>query len=188
MSSRSISNAARIAAFGALWVGCGRLLYEPRGDAGTDAFAIDASSRCPFVPGMSGMGACPEECTGGCDSGACIINCNGPDACSATTIACPGEWPCVISCAGPMACNASDIDGSGATSLSVRCTGERACLANTLTCPTTGGCDVTCGADACGAMTQECGAGSCTATCAGGAPGFDQTCGTSSCCDGSGCL
>lgn len=188
MSSRSISNAARIVAFGVLWVGCGRLLYEPRRDAGADAFAGDASSPCPFRMGATGIGACPAECTGGCTAGICNIACDTMGACSATTTTCPSEWPCVVACAAPMACNASDIDASAATSLSLRCAGSDSCLAATITCPAIGGCNVACsGPDACSSTTQECGEGPCVTTCNSGVPGFDQTCGTSTCCFASGC-
>src|SRR5687768_13146676 len=45
---------------------------------------------CPHD--VVGKGACPGECTGGCDDGRCHIACTVGGSCSDASIACPDGW------------------------------------------------------------------------------------------------
>jgi hypothetical protein len=188
MSSKSTFE--RIALLTALApLGCGRLLYEPRFDAGpvdvgltADARLLDAPTPCAFDPGAVGVGACPSACTGGCAGGVCTVACDASSACAADDIVCPAAWPCVVSCGGSMSCAATMVDASDASSLDMRCRGSESCVADTITCPTTGSCNLACtGAVTCTSSTLACGEGGCAASC-GSAAAFMHECGMSRCC------
>lgn len=110
---------------------------------------------CDPVP--PGMGACPPECTGGCEGGTCTIAC-GMNQCNAGVV-CPDGWPCVVDCSGDNSCNNTTIQ-CGDSGCEIECAGINACLATTLTCGPQA-CSATCSGPAGMLSNFDCAACSC---------------------------
>jgi hypothetical protein len=134
----------------------------------------------PTPPG----GACPGECTGGCDSDTCFIDCTSSYSCQSQTLACPQGFNCEIDC-GQGACADSIVDCPDVYGCYVSCSGTDACDNAIVNCSSFGSCGLLCdpGVGACDGALLACGNDSCSASCAG--PGEPEVaCGDSCKCEG----
>lgn len=122
---------------------------------------------CGSLPAPQ-LGACPPQCTDGCNGNICRIHCTETAPCSsAGSVECPEGWPCTVRCVGDQVCKNVYVlcpDGHGCD---VTCTGTQACQGAVIQCGATGTCSLTC-ADhqACDDADVYCGGGDCAATCA----------------------
>jgi hypothetical protein len=134
----------------------------------------------PLVPAG---GECPAACSGGCDEGTCIIECQS-DACAALPIACPPGWSCRVRCTAAGACLDAAIHCPEGYSCDVECSGLSGCRNARVSC-NGGPCSLSCSDDArvCDAAQLHCNTGACSASC-GGASLPETVCGEACSCLG----
>lgn len=111
--------------------------------------------------------ACPAACTGGCADGVCTIVCSG-SSCKDGVITCPEDLACLVRCEGADACDTSEITCPAEYACTVTCLkGVDTCGDVTLQCGA-GPCAIQCGLEGtCTGSAVNCGAGPCRATCEG---------------------
>ncbi|HMV70170.1 MAG TPA: PKD domain-containing protein, partial [Myxococcota bacterium] len=113
-------------------------------------------------------GACPPECTGGCDEATCIIDCTGGSACESMNLTCPADFDCQIDCTGDNACHGSVIEcPDDAYACALHCEQDNACHSTQVHCGA-GTCDVACvgaATNACHDVIVDCGAKDTHLTC-----------------------
>jgi hypothetical protein len=138
------------------------------GNADSESSA-ESGGACGVDPMPPGGASCPAECTGGCDGNTCTMMC-GPAGCNDRVITCPADYACHIVCDGGDACDTSMVKCPAGYGCKVDCVqGTDACGDMALDCGTASTCDITC-ADVqtvCIGAMVTCGAGECSATCAG---------------------
>ena len=126
----------------------------------------DDGGQCGHDPSPPATTDCPGQCTGGCESGLCKIDCAAA-ACESMTIACPDDRACAVTCHGLDACDTSTITCPSAHGCTLLCTdGVDACGDVSFQCQG-GSCAIECDAAACVGTAVQCGAGPCTSTCLG---------------------
>jgi hypothetical protein len=167
---------------------------DPDGDCVSTGHSCDGAGVCscgndPEPPGLPDCNACTaaggscdgqrKVCTINCGNGSCgaincpagmdcVVNCNGNNACSGSTITCPANYGCDVSC--------SDNNG--------------ACNTANVLCSTSGTCDLSCqtsSQNSCDGLSMTCGQDRCTATCDATPANFTQTAGVSCQASASGC-
>ena len=146
------------------------------GPAGT---CVSGACNCPSVATAPG-GECPTECTGGCMSTTCVIECDAESECADTALNCPAR------CGGKDSCRTTTINCPASYSCTTSCDGaDRSCDELQVNCGDAGSCDLRCGAgEACKDAQLYCGATACIASCQGGkTPTVDcgNSCGCTSC-------
>jgi hypothetical protein len=115
----------------------------------------------PTPPGT--VAACPPECSGGCQDGVCTIDCSN-HACT-SVITCPSDYACVVACDGLDACDTASITCPADYPCTVRCiSGVDACGDLAIHCQG-GACAIECAEATCIGAALLCGGGPCTATC-----------------------
>ncbi len=138
--------------------------------------STSACASAPVAPG----GACPSECTGGCQDNQCTIDCVGTAKCDGADIVCPAGFDCVVVCNGVDACDSGSITCPPGFGCTVICGGGNdACGDQQIMCGA-GPCRVDCGPDGCSGANVMCGSGPCTASC--GTPAPTVTCGGACAC------
>jgi hypothetical protein len=133
--------------------------------SGPDAGVADAArAECVADPTPTGSVAdCPAACTGGCQDGVCTIDCT-TEICP-TPVTCPDGYACVVECEGVDACDTTDIQCPAEHACRVECiAGVDACGDVALHCGAAS-CTMECGEATCIGAALLCGAGPCTATC-----------------------
>jgi hypothetical protein len=149
---------------------------DARADAGQDA--AYACGVDPPAPG--GDAACPTGCTGGCVDGVCTIDCATRN-CMNDSLVCPPNYACVVVCNGADACDTGDVTCPDGYACTLTCGGGPDACGDVLVTCGTGTCLVECEADSCAGMTVMCGSGACTAVC-GGTPKPGLSCGEACAC------
>lgn len=119
------------------------------------------------VDAAAGPGDCPPECSGGCQNGTCLIECDDPSECSGDTIICPGDRPCLVVCSSSSACHEASVQCAPLFSCNVQCSGSSACSDLVMTCSEDGICVMDCqsGASVCAGAHVDCGLDNCTTVC-----------------------
>lgn len=108
---------------------------------------------------------CPAACTGGCQEGACVIDCNDTSDCQLEMIVCPEGWPCRVECGGISSCQEAFVQCPSAHSCAVSCSNTSACQGGLLKCGSQA-CTAKCDGIATSLDGVECGdACSCDNTC-----------------------
>eukprot|EP01084_Bolivina_argentea_P262172 443296_1 len=108
------------------------------------------------------------ECT---QNEACILQCIGLQACkgTGTYLKCKSGYPCTIICGSngdKEACMDIDIDGNGATDITLECTDTFACKTTRINCGDAAHCDITCAGDfACEQTSLFCDNSQCSIDC-----------------------
>ena len=115
-------------------------------------------------------GLCPPECTGGCLSNVCIVDCSLTSSCEMADIVCPPNFTCEVECSGDSSCSMASIYCPANYSCSLSCTSANSCSMTTINCPVSAPCEVLCAgpSNSCSATEQLCGLGNCEAVCTAG--------------------
>jgi hypothetical protein len=108
-------------------------------DAGGDGATVDGAADAPPDTTVG----CPGTCNGGCDAGACIIECNSVADCPGNVV-CPGGLPCVVRCTAADRCSNKTINCPPITSCRIECIADNACQTTTFNCGA-GACRLVCG-------------------------------------------
>jgi hypothetical protein len=131
------------------------------GGSGTGTGTGTGAMMCPAEPTPDG-GACPAECSGGCNGGTCLIDC-GASSCDGVT--CPSGFTCDVDCAAG-SCDGATIDCPPEQACEILCEGAMNCRGLTVNCGG-GPCLLTCstGNQVCRDSNLSCGEHRCQATC-----------------------
>jgi hypothetical protein len=119
-------------------------------------------------------GACPAECTGGCEGGTCVFLCNQQKLCQGT-INCPPGLPCDVRCTVATSCQNTIIQCPPDYDCTVECGpvgagAQAACQGIRVNCSDTGTCELSCyggSQQECESGRVYCGQNSCSANCPG---------------------
>ncbi|MCA9625607.1 MAG: hypothetical protein KC731_41580 [Myxococcales bacterium] len=143
----------------------GTLCNENGGDVCDGMGTCVACGSPPVAPG----GACPTECTGGCNANKCFITCDDPSECASANLVCPAGFDCQVTCSGASSCASAIIDCPSLHQCTVVCNAASACASATVNCSADGPCNLGCGNMQCASAVMNCGNDACNATCQGGA-------------------
>lgn len=121
---------------------------------------------CGDRPVPQPAGACPPECTGGCDAGVCQIDCTEVQACRDATMACPEGYACELTCDSVEGCRGATLTCPDVFPCTVTCLGSSsACRRLDVVCGS-GVCETSCGdRDVCQDLEIDCGSNLCRLTC-----------------------
>ena len=141
---------------------------DPDGECPTPATCTGDRLCCGAQP-TAPSGPCPQDCTGGCSAGVCLITCGLGGSCQDATLTCPAGFACQVECAGAQACEKTQVICAERYACVVHCGADDRCCRNVDVTCSTGPCDLSCADNtACQGATVHCGSNRCYVTCSAG--------------------